>query len=257
MNKISVVIITKNEDHILERTLQSIQGLTDDIVIGDNGSTDNTLEIAKSFNATIIQYKWQGFGHAKNTVVNAAKYNWVLALDADEVPTPQLVEELKLLALQNENEIFIIKFLNFIGRRKLRFGTWTNVNKMRLFNKNFTCWEDKPIHESIITPSNATLIHLKNRLNHYCHNNIMEYAQKMTYYGNEMGERYFEKGKKNIFFKLYIYPFFLFFYNFIFRLGFLDGSIGFVAAFLYSYYAFIKYHRLYELKNNNHKQVNA
>jgi glycosyltransferase involved in cell wall biosynthesis len=251
MNKISVVIITKNEGHILERTLQSIQSLTDDIVIGDNGSTDNTLEIAKAFNANIIQYKWQGFGNAKNTVVNAAKYNWVLAIDADEVPTAALVAELKLLPLQNDNEIFIIKFLNFIGNRKLRYGTWTNVNKMRLFNKNFTCWEDKPIHESIIMPDNTKLIPLKNLLYHYCHNDIMEYAQKMTYYGNEMAQRYYDKNKKSSFFKLYIYPFFLFFYNFIFRLGFLDGSIGFAAAFLYSYYVFIKYHRLHELKNKN------
>ena len=252
MNKISVLIITKNEGHILERTLQSIKSLTDDIVIGDNGSTDNTLEIAKVFNANIIQYNWEGFGHAKNIVVKAAKYNWVLAIDADEVPTVALVEEIKLLTLQNENEIFIIKFQNFIGNRKLRFGTWSNVNKMRLFNKNFTSWDDKPIHESITTPANTKLINLKYLLNHYCHKDIMEYAQKMTFYGNEMAHRYFEKGKSPSFFKQYIYPIFLFFYNFIFRLGFLDGSIGFVAAYLYSYYVFIKYNRLYELKNKNH-----
>jgi glycosyltransferase involved in cell wall biosynthesis len=248
---ISVVIITKNESHIISKTLAALQGLTNDIVIGDSGSTDNTIEISKQFGVNLLQFNWQGFGHAKNTVIAAAKYNWVLALDADEVLSEALVQELKQLSLTNTNELFVISFLNFIGNRKLQYGDWTNVSKVRLFNRTFTKWEDKPIHESVIRPTGTVITKLQHRLYHYCHTDLFEYAQKMTHYGNDMAQRYFNEGKKASFFKLYIYPRFIFFYNYLIRLGFLDGSVGYEAAKMYSYYVFIKYHRLKELQNKN------
>ena len=250
---ISVVIITKNEAHILAKTLKAVSILTSDIVIGDTGSTDNTIAIAQQFNANILNITWQGFGHAKNAVVAAAKNNWVLTLDADEVPTPALIAELKGLPLKNNKQLFIVKFKNYIGNKKLVYGDWTNVQKVRLFNKQFTRWENKPIHESVIRPSGFETVTLKNNLNHYCHKDVIDYATKMTYYGNEMATRYHTENKKASFFKKFVYPFFLFLYNFIFRLGFLDGSIGFVAAYMSAFYVFIKYNRLQELNNLKNK----
>ncbi len=248
---ISVAIITKNESHIIGETLAAVQALTDDIVIGDTGSTDNTIEVAKQYGATVLQFDWQGFGHAKNRVAMATKYNWVLALDADEVLTDALILELKQLSLANQNELFVIPFLNFIGKHKLRYGDWTNVKKVRLFNKVFTTWEDKPIHENVIRPAGTVVKELKSALYHYCHQDLFEYAKKMTYYGNEMAQLYFNEGKKASFFKLYIYPRFYFYYNYFIRLGFLDGVTGYEAAKMSAYYVFIKYHRLRELQNNN------
>ena len=81
---ISVVIITKNEGHIIDKTLQSVQGITNDIIIVDSGSTDNTLDICRQFNTTIIETSWNGYGPTKNKGIEAARHEWILNLDADD-----------------------------------------------------------------------------------------------------------------------------------------------------------------------------
>jgi glycosyltransferase involved in cell wall biosynthesis len=248
---ISVAIITKNESHIIGKTLAAVQALTDDIIIGDTGSADNTITIAKQFGAHVIEFAWHGFGHAKNKILEVTKYDWVLAIDADEVVTDGLINELKNLPLINRNELYYIPFVNFIGNRKIEYGDWISDKRLRLFNKTFTKWDDKPIHETVLKPEGTVIKTLKYTLKHYCYTDFAEFAYKMTYYGNEMAQRYFKEGKKASFFKLYIYPRFVFFYSYIFKLGFLDGLIGFESAKMFAYYAFIKYHRLKELQNNN------
>ncbi|HMC98896.1 MAG TPA: glycosyltransferase, partial [Ferruginibacter sp.] len=83
-SSLSVVIITRNESHIIANTLQSLQGLTGDIVIVDSGSTDDTIDICKKFNANILEPGWHGYGQNKNMGIAAAKHDWILNLDADE-----------------------------------------------------------------------------------------------------------------------------------------------------------------------------
>ena len=87
---LSVVIITKNEAHIIENTLQSLQGVSDDIVIVDSGSTDETIAICKQFNATVIQTGWDGYGANKNKGIDVARHDWILSLDADEAIDTEL-----------------------------------------------------------------------------------------------------------------------------------------------------------------------
>src|ERR1035437_4737523 len=131
---ISVVIITKDEEHIIRNTLQSLQGLTDDIVIVDSGSTDDTITIARKFNATVIETSWDGYGINKNKGIDSAKYNWILSLDADEAIDLVLKQSLLQLPLRQDKEVFNIRFKNFFCGNWVRFGEWGIDTHIRLFN---------------------------------------------------------------------------------------------------------------------------
>ena len=120
---LSVVIITKNEAHIIGTTLQSLQGITDDIVIVDSGSIDSTIEICKNFGVTIIETTWDGYGQNKNKGIDVAKHNWILNLDADEAIDAELKAAKMKLELHDENTVYNFKFKNW-----RRTDTWKTGN---------------------------------------------------------------------------------------------------------------------------------
>src|SRR6476660_5729921 len=135
MQKISVVIICKNEEDEIGRTLKSLTGLTDDIVVLDNGSTDNTKNIIRNSGARLVEESWEGFGKTKNKATGFAKYDWILNLDADESIDEELKSSLLNLSLQDNDEVFEIRFKNFFADRYLRFGEWGGDKHVRLFNR--------------------------------------------------------------------------------------------------------------------------
>ncbi|HMK04311.1 MAG TPA: glycosyltransferase family 2 protein, partial [Ferruginibacter sp.] len=121
---ISVVIITKNEAHIIGNTLQSLSNVTNDIVVVDSGSTDETVQVCKQFNASVIATGWGGYGINKNKGIEAAQHDWILSLDADEALDSELQQSIKALSLQNENEVFNFRYKNFFCNKWIRFGEW-------------------------------------------------------------------------------------------------------------------------------------
>ena len=126
---LSVVIITKNEAHIIEKTLQSLQGVSDDIVIVDSGSTDETIAICKKFNATVIQTGWDGYGANKNKGIDAARYDWILSLDADEAIDAELRAVLQNLSPVNDGIVYKLTYNNFFCNKHigLVFGEPTGI----------------------------------------------------------------------------------------------------------------------------------
>src|SRR5215831_15810042 len=150
MQKISVVIICKDEEKDIGRTIQSLNGLTDDIVVLDNGSTDNSKNIILHSGARLVEETWQGFGKTKNKATSFAKYDWVLNLDADESIDEELKKCLLDLSLENENEVYEIKFKNFFGDTYLRFGEWGGDKHIRLYNRGKVNWNEAIVHEGLI-----------------------------------------------------------------------------------------------------------
>src|SRR5689334_1542300 len=94
-NNFSIVIVCRNEAGNIGKVLESIRGLTDDILVYDNGSSDETIPIIKSFGVRLYEGEWLGFGTTKRKAVGMAKHDWVLCLDADESPDAVLQQELK------------------------------------------------------------------------------------------------------------------------------------------------------------------
>ena len=138
MEPVSVVIIAKNEDDILSRTLATVAGITDDIIIVDSGSTDNTISIANSFGATVLETNWDGFGQNKNKGIRVAKYNWILSLDADEIIDDTLKAALLNNTFSDPVEVFELKFRTFIAGVALRYGQTAGEKHIRIFNKRLT-----------------------------------------------------------------------------------------------------------------------
>jgi len=247
MQKISVVIICKDEEDEIGRTLHSLGGLTDDIIVLDNGSTDNTKNIVRDSGARLIEESWEGFGKTKNKATSFAKYDWVLNLDADESIDEELKKSLLNLSLQNDNEVFEIKFKNFLGNAYLRFGEWGWDRHIRLFNRKRVNWNEAIIHERLTSPPGIRTKKLKGFVLHYTVKNEVEFAGKMQKYGLLNAEKYAKEGKRSSWVKIYLAPVFSFLKYYVFQLGFLDGRAGFICAKMSSYYTHIKYARLLEL----------
>lgn len=247
MSRISVVIITKNESHIIGNTLRSLEGVADDIVIIDSESTDNTIEICRQYRARIIETKWAGYGVNKNLGIDAAINDWILSLDADEALDDELRISLKQLELNNENMVFNIRFKNFFCNKWIRYGEWGSDKHIRLFNRRQVRWNIDEVHEGLVLPQKTRTINLKGNILHYTVNSIREYEHKIDTYARLNANKYFLGGKRFGFFKMYLSPIFAFIQHYIFRLGFLDGKEGLIIANATRRYTFLKYHYLNKL----------
>jgi glycosyltransferase involved in cell wall biosynthesis len=249
MFQFSVVIICKNEEAIIGKTLQSLQGFAPDIVLYDNGSTDNTIETVKKFPVNLIQGFWEGFGQTKNKANSFAKYDWILGLDADEIPDEEMKTLMSKLSGADETTVYKFRFKNFLGNRWIRYGEWGNDKHIRLFNRRQVKWNEAEVHEQLIFPANVKIHELGGNVLHYTMKDETDYKTKMENYARLNAEKYFRQGKKASMLKQWLSPAFSFIQNYIFKLGFLDGSAGLTCARMTAWYTFLKYKILKELQS--------
>jgi glycosyltransferase involved in cell wall biosynthesis len=248
MKPLSVVIICKNEEKIIGRTIKSVQGITNDIVCVDTGSTDNTISIIKTNGARVLEMHWEGYGKTKNKALAAAQHDWILMLDADEPVDDTLKQSILQLKLDDEKVVYSLSFRNYYAGKRIYFGEWgRRESHIRLFNRKVTSWNDVDIHEQVLIPIGVKVLPLKGYVQHYTADNYEEYMQKTINYAMLSGKKYFEEGKTPSYFKIYLSPLFSFLYNYFFRLGFLDGREGFLIARTTAIYTFLKYSKLREL----------
>jgi glycosyltransferase involved in cell wall biosynthesis len=247
MQKLSVVIICKNEAEVIGLTLLSFNGLTDDMVVYDNGSTDNTQEKVKQAGANLYEGSWEGFGKTKNKANALARYDWILSLDADEAINEELKNNLLQLHLADETKVYELKFKNFLGNKWLRFGEWGTDKHIRLFNRKRVIWNEASVHEALVFPEGYKMSSLKGYVLHKTASDLTEYKNKMRKYAELNAKEYFRQGKKGSGMKLYLSPAFSFIKNYFFKLGFLDGREGFSCARISALYTFLKYKKLSEL----------
>jgi len=253
--EISVVIITKNEAHIIANTLRSLQSVTRDIVIVDSGSTDNTIAICKQFNAHVIETGWNGYGINKNMGIQAAKNDWILSLDADEAIDEQLQQSLSQLTFPDNQEVFDVRFKNFFCNKWIRFGEWGFDSHIRLFNRTTVHWNNAAVHENLVFPTAVKVTRLKGHILHYTVQSRQEYDNKTDYYARMNAKKYVAAGKRPNPFKQFFSPVFAFFQHYIFRLGFLDGAEGFIIAKTTARYTFLKYHYRKEMTDKLEPEI--
>ncbi len=245
---LSLAVITYNEEENIVRLLDSLKNTVDEIVIVDSFSNDKTKEICtqKYPQVRFFEKKFNGYGEQKNHALDLCSNEWILFLDADEVPDEDLKKAIqKIVSSDNpEFSVYKTKFNNHLGIHLIRFGGWGNVYRERLFRKNCAKYSDDKVHEYLITNEKAGI--LNGKLNHYTYKSIQHHITKINKYSDLMAEKMFERGKKINRFKIIVSPIFEFIKVFIFKLGFLDGFPGFYIAKTMSYYTFLKYIKLYE-----------
>jgi len=249
MQSISIVIVCRNEADAIGKTLRSLQGLTDDIVVFDNGSTDNTKSLVLQQGAKLFEGSWEGFGKTKKKAVNLAKYDWILSVDADEALDEELKQALLQLQFADTKTVYEIRFKNFFGNKHLRYGEWGGDKHVRLFNRKSVNWDESLVHEKLVLPLGTKVVRLKGFVLHQTVRDIKEYTEKTMHYAFLNASKYFLSGKKSSWVKIFIAPMFGFLKYYLFRLGFLDGWEGFICARMTAMYTFLKYEKLRELNS--------
>jgi glycosyltransferase involved in cell wall biosynthesis len=252
---LSVVIITHNEEANLARTLTSVQPLVagnkGEIIIVDSGSTDRTVEIAKSFGAKVFVEDWKGYAAQKNSAIDKATGDWILSLDADEEVEPDLITEISAaIAEQKPLEGYWISRKNFFLGRFIKHGGFWPDPKLRLFKRGSGRFEDRAVHEDLRLQGDAAK--LPGALAHHSYPTLADYIDHMNRYSSLGAEMIAAKGYRGFsLFDIVLRPSATFLYNYFFRLGFLDGREGLLLHLYQAVYVSWKYAKAWELSRNN------
>ena len=243
-------MIVKNEEKNLAKCLNSVENLVDEIVIVDSGSTDKTIEIAKTFGAKIFKREFDSFSNQKNYALSIATNEWVLHLDADEVLSKELVEEIKFVIINTKLDGFYLIRTNFFLGKQMKYSGINKEYRLRLAKKSVSKYVGGIIHEELIV--NGKVGKLKNIMIHNSYPTISSYFNKLEQYTTLGAKKLLETNKKAKVIDIVFKPPFEFIKRYILKCGFLDGIRGFIWAVLYAFYTFIKYIKLWEFCSKKH-----
>ncbi|KPL01353.1 MAG: hypothetical protein AMJ91_00300 [candidate division Zixibacteria bacterium SM23_73_3] len=251
MSKISCIIITYNESRNIRRCLKSISW-TDEIVVVDAHSTDDTKKIVSEFTDKIYDLKWEGFGPAKEFARSQASGEWILSVDADEVVSKELREEIQRM-IESCNSLdgyYIPRRSNFLGRW-IRYGGWYPDFVMRLFRKDRGNFSHRLVHEEVRVDGKSGC--LKNDLLHYTDPNFDHYLEKLNRYTSLDALQLYTRGRKAKLLDILFRPPITFVKMYIFKKGFLDGTPGLILSISSAFHVFSKYVKLWHLKQSGNK----
>lgn len=247
---LSVIIITKNEEANLQACLESVR-FADQWVVVDNASTDNTRAIASAFGAEVTQTTgWPGFGPQKNRALGLATQEWVLSLDADERVTPELAAEIRQAMQDPSAHAFEIPRLTQFCGQWIHHCGWTPDHVLRLFRRGHAEFSDDQVHERVILKEGSPS-RLANRLLHYSYPSPAHYWRKLEQYSLAWAEQAHARGKASSMPRAVTSGLMAFVKSYFFRLGILDGSMGFAVCAMQAQAAFGKYFTLYCLNQQN------
>ena len=244
--RLSVCLITKNEERNIKGCLDSLAGLADEIIVVDSGSIDQTCEIAQAFGAKVFIHPFDDFARQKTRAIEKASFSWVMIIDADERVTPELSKEI-LQYLASPEKIktingFYVNRLNFFLGKAIHHSGWAPDWLLRVFRKESGGFDGRMVHESLVVSGRT--VRIDGYLLHDTHPTIETFITKNMVYA-----RLWAKEKSSTrapsFLDILFHPPAMFLKMYIVKLGFLDGFLGFVLAVLYSYHVFIKYLMLF------------
>ena len=276
---LSVVIITFNEEANLARSLESVKPLVaegkGEIIIVDSGSTDRTVEIAKSFGAKVFVEEWKGFAAQKNSAIDKAAGDWILSLDADEAVDSDLIDALTGQAndslprgsrsrewcltilqtgetqefLKGRPAGFFVRRKNYFMGRWIRHGGFWPDPKLRLFRRGTGRFQDRAVHENIRVNGPTKAISY-GAIIHHAYPTLSDYIDHMNRYSSLGAEMVVAKQNGKVRFSvinIVLRPLATFLYNYFLRLGFVDGREGLLLHLYHAVYVSWKYAKAWEL----------
>jgi glycosyltransferase involved in cell wall biosynthesis len=258
---LSVAIITLNEEDNLARTLASV-AFADEIIVVDSGSTDRTVKIAESFNAKVFSEPWKGFSSQKNSAISKCSGTWILSLDADEELSLELQTQIRVLLPSNPRvDAYMLRRRNLFLNRWIRHGGYYPDPKLRLFRRHLANFaptarfSERPVHETIAFEGVSETLDFD--LIHHAYPTIESYVEHMDRYSTLGARLLVAKGKTSrglvpFFWNIVAVPVMTFFWNYLFRLGFLDGREGLLLHLYHSAYVSWKYAKAWRTRNDPH-----
>lgn len=253
MTPLSVTIVALNEERTIARVLDAVREIADEIIFVDSGSTDKTIEIAKSRAVKFFHQDWLGYSAQKNHAIDLAKNDWILSLDADEILTPELVSEIRAILTEPgpDNVVgYKLPRILFIGDKPCKRGGFYPDAQLRLFRKSKGRFKDRIVHEAVKV--DGDVVQLNHAMLHYSYKDVEQFSAAMDKYARLSAQHYAE-----VEFKPWrahpvnemLHPLWTFFYRFIIRGGFLDGALCFQLNVIYSDYVRKKIRYLREIKS--------
>lgn len=247
MIKLSVTIITFNEEKNIRRCLESVLAVADEIIVLDSYSTDQTENICKDFPVRFFQNSFTGHIEQKNKAVEFTTYDHLLSLDADE----ELSETLKMNILQlKENwvrDAYSFNRLTQFCGQWIRYGGWYPDTKFRLWRKGKAEWGGTNPHDKLILGQEATSGFIEGDLRHYSFYTINDHINQINKFSYIKAQQMYQKGKRFSWWMLFFSVTFKFFKTYFLKRGFLDGFYGFVISMNSAYSNFLKHVKLREI----------
>ncbi|MEE9258783.1 MAG: glycosyltransferase family 2 protein [Nitrospinaceae bacterium] len=239
MEKLSVTIITRNEEKNIERCLKSV-GWADEIVVLDTFSSDKTVDICRRYTDRVFQDDWHGYGKQKNLCAARTRNRWVLNVDADEEISPACAEEIqKELERGPEHPLYYFPRKNFFGGRWVRYAGWYPDMISRLYDKTRVSFTEPLVHEDLMPNENAG--RFEEALLHYSFEGMEDYIARQNRYSSLYAQERVENHWRAGWTHLYLRPPLVFLKTFFLRQGFREGFLGMFLSLSMAYYTFLKY----------------
>jgi glycosyltransferase involved in cell wall biosynthesis len=248
MPAISATIIARNEANHIARAIRSLS-CADEVIVVDCGSTDETVEVARSCGARVLSHPWEGFAAQKNFATSQAEHDWILSLDADE----ELDEAARAAVLRWKATAPAAAGYQF-ARRALYLGRWILHSgwypdfKLRLFDRRKGEWQGAYVHESVVVAGRIET--LAGEILHYTCDSLAEHARRIEFYTGLAAQEMFDRGERVSSISRLFAPPWIFVNTYFFRLGILDGPQGFAIARMAARYVRRKYARLSRLRED-------
>ena len=249
MTKLTAIIPTKNEQHNILEAIKSIN-FSDEIMIIDSFSTDETIKLAEPLADTILQREYQNSASQKNWAIPQAKNKWILLLDADERATPELKEEvISIINSNTEYSGFWIKRQNYFMGKKIRFSGWQGDKVIRLFRRDDCRYEKKHVHAEIVSSGKIGI--LNNKLIHNTYISKQAYLNKIERYAKWQAKDYDKQVQIITPYHTIIKPSIRFLKHYFLQLGILDGYVGFIISSYQAKAVSLRYKYIKEMRNAN------
>jgi len=247
MSKLSVLVITLNEELRLPACLESVR-FADEIVVVDSGSADRTLELARGFTGKVFHQDWLGMNGQKAFALTKTTGDWVLNLDADEAAGPELQAEVKELIRRPgvQEAGFLIPRLTFYQGRWIRHGGWYPDRKLRLFRRASGRFAGEDPHDQVKV--DGPVGGLKGEILHYTYEDLAHQVAALSQYAWAAAQAKQKAAERFRLHRLLLHPPGAFLRTYFLKQGFRDGFPGFLIAGMNGFYTFLKYARLWELE---------
>ena len=246
---ISVYILTFNNGRTLKACLESVVPHADEVVVLDSGSTDQTLEICKSYSVKLYHQDWAGFRRQYQKAADLTKNLWIMFVDADEMVPETLWNEISQALTHQGNPYngYVIPRRNFYMGRWIRHGGWASDREIRLYRRDKGKWEGD-LHAKVTVEDPVG--ELKNQYLHFPYKNISEQLRTINSYSDTAAVDLLRQGRRPGPLHVIFRAFFRFFKEYFLKRGFLDGFPGFYIASASAFYVLTKYAKLWELNKS-------
>jgi glycosyltransferase involved in cell wall biosynthesis len=247
--KLSVVIITFNEERNIERCLLSVQEVADEILVVDSFSTDQTKAICEKHGVRFIENPFEGHIEQKNFAKENATYDIILSLDADEALDEVLIEQIKRTKQNWQKDAYKMNRLTNYCGQWIRHSGWYPDTKMRLFDRRKGAWGGQNPHDKYIPEKGTDIGYLKGDILHYSFYDRQQHLAQIEKFSTIGAKALYKKGKRSSWLKLLIKPLARFVKAYLLHRGFLDGKAGFTISRLSAYANYLKYSKLLKLQH--------